>query len=149
MKLILKKDFIELEKAEEQRDAIKLDKEEEILSYYEIRQQIDILAEGVREIMNDPTYSLPFMQPGRLVRIRYLDMEFGWGAVVSYHRANSRKGSESSEQAYILDVLLYCDKSSTLSKNAEGKTVGVKPALSEYNGTPLVSAILSSKGKRQ
>lgn len=118
-----------------------MDKEEEILSYYEIRQQIDILAEGVREIMNDPIFSLPFMQPGRLVRIRYLDMEFGWGAVVSYHQANSRKGSDSSEQAYILDVLLYCDKSSTLSKNAEGKTVGVKPALSEYNGIPLVSAI--------
>lgn len=133
---------IDLASAEEQRDTIKLNNEEEILSYYEIRKQIDILAEGVRAIMSDPSYSLQFMQPGRLVRIRYLDMDFGWGVVVNYHRVNPRKalnGTDSADQEYILDVLLYCDKNSSLSKNAEGKTVGVKPATPECVGKPLVS----------
>lgn len=90
--------------------------------------------------MNDPIYCLQFMQPGRLVRIRYLDMNFGWGAIVGY-RQRERKTSESTADGYILDVLLYCDKNSPLSKSAGGKAVGIKPALSEYNGTPLVSAI--------
>ncbi|KAJ8652675.1 hypothetical protein O0I10_011682 [Lichtheimia ornata] len=127
----------ELANAEEQKNAIKLDDEEDIASYYELRKQIDILAEGVREMMNDPVYCLQFMQPGRLVRVRHLDMEFGWGIIVGY-RHKERKGSESTAEEYLLDVLLYCDKSSSLSKGAGGKAVGIKPALSEYNGTPLV-----------
>lgn len=137
---MLKSIIIELANAEEQKNAIKLDDEEDIASYYELRKQIDILAEGVREMMNDPVYCLQFMQPGRLVRVRHLDMEFGWGIIVGY-RHKERKGSESTAEEYLLDVLLYCDKSSSLSKGAGGKAVGIKPALSEYNGTPLVSVI--------
>lgn len=49
------------------------------------------------------------MQSGRLVKIKYKDYDFGWGAVVSYtSRAppNGQKPDWTPQQSYVLDVLL-------------------------------------------
>lgn len=129
---------------EKERDAVKIEQEDEIQSYYEIRKQLESYKQDVRDVVNHPSYCLPFMQPGRLVRIKHLDMDFGWGAVVNYSRAkshNNRNDTDPAPPKYILDVLLYCDKSSTLSKDAEGRTIGVTPASPDADGTPLVSSI--------
>ncbi|KAI7876062.1 antiviral helicase [Lichtheimia hyalospora FSU 10163] len=132
---------------EKERDAVKIEQEDEIQSYYEIRKQLESYKQDVRDVVNHPSYCLPFMQPGRLVRIKHLDMDFGWGAVVNYSRAKSHNNRNSTEPAtpkYILDVLLYCDKNSTLSKDAEGKTIGVTPASPDSDGTPLVVPVALS-----
>ncbi|CDH60117.1 atp dependent rna helicase [Lichtheimia corymbifera JMRC:FSU:9682] len=132
---------------EKERDAVKIEQEDEIQSYYEIRKQLESYKQDVRDVVNHPSYCLPFMQPGRLVRIKHLDMDFGWGAVVNYSRAkshNNRNDTDPAPPKYILDVLLYCDKSSTLSKDAEGRTIGVTPASPDADGTPLVVPVALS-----
>ncbi|KAI9321903.1 rRNA-processing arch domain-containing protein [Dichotomocladium elegans] len=137
----------ELSEVEAEKSTITIDKEEEIASYYELRKQIAAYAEEMREIINLPKYSLPFMQPGRLVRVKHLDMDFGWGALVNYHRVNPRNDANDANTAtpvYILHVLLYCDKDSTLSKDADGKTVGVRPAPDDFNGEPMIVPVTLS-----
>lgn len=145
MKVLIIIPYSELLLLEKERDSMKIEQEEEIQSYYEIRKQLESYKQDVRDVVNHPSYCLPFMQPGRLVRIKHLDMDFGWGAVVNYSRAkshNNRNDTDPAPPKYILDVLLYCDKNSTLSKDAEGKTIGVTPALPDADGTPLVSSRL-------
>ena len=131
---------LELALLEDERKAIIVPNEEEIASYYEIRKQIDTYTRDVRDVVSHPTYCLPFMQPGRLVRIKHLDMDFGWGAVINYSKAKTHKSKNDTEPEvnFILDVLLFCEKNSTMSKDAEGRTVGVRPAESDETGALLV-----------
>ncbi|KAI9252558.1 rRNA-processing arch domain-containing protein [Helicostylum pulchrum] len=118
----------ELAQLEQERDVIVVEREEEIAGYYEIRKQIDTYTQDVRDVMNHPTYCLPFLQPGRLARIKYDNMDFDWGVVVNYSRVNRGKKDVDAEPVYVLDVLLVCSNDSSASKDAAGNTVGIKPA---------------------
>ena len=74
----------------------------------------------MQAVISQPNYCLPFMQPGRLVQIKYMDYDFGWGAVVNFKQR--RPPNNSSEkltphQSYVVDVLL---------KIATGSSVGTK-----------------------
>ena len=44
--------------------------EKQIEEYFEIRRQLDVLARDFREVVTHPTYVLPFLQSGRLVRVK-------------------------------------------------------------------------------
>ncbi|RCH89725.1 ATP-dependent RNA helicase mtr4, partial [Rhizopus stolonifer] len=124
----------EMSLLEQERKAIVIDREEDIASYYEIRKQIETYTQDVRDVMNHPTYALPFLQPGRLARIKYNDLDFGWGVVITYSKVKS-KSKKEEEPEYILDVLLYCSNDSSASKDAAGHTVGIKPAPKDNQGT--------------
>lgn len=60
--------------------------EDNIEDYYGIRQQLEILKKDLRDVLNHPTYALPFLQPGRLVRVMHGELDFGWGCVVNYQK---------------------------------------------------------------
>lgn len=125
----------EMAQLEEEKNSIVVEREEEIAGYYEIRKQIDTYTQDVRDVMNHPTYALPFLQPGRLARIKYDNMDFGWGVVVSYSKVSSKgKKDPNAESEYIMDMLLYCSNDSSASKDATGHTVGIKPAPKDNEG---------------
>ncbi|KAI9363115.1 rRNA-processing arch domain-containing protein [Pilaira anomala] len=126
---------------EQERDAIAVDREDEISGYYEIRKQIDTYTQDVRDVMNHPTYCLPFLQPGRLLRIKYDNMDFGWGVAVNYNKVTRGKKDPDAEPEYVLDVLLSCSPDSSASKDAAGRTVGIKPA--EGNDAQLLPVPVS------
>ncbi|KAI8336840.1 rRNA-processing arch domain-containing protein [Chlamydoabsidia padenii] len=130
----------QLRALEQKKDDIVIENEEDIKSYYEIRHQIDSFAENIREVITHPTYCLPFMQPGRLVHIKHNDLDFGWGAVVNYNRAMDRsKPKEDPDHIYyIVDVLLSCTTDSSLSKDAQGRSVGIYPANATTSGSSLI-----------
>ncbi|KAI8093214.1 rRNA-processing arch domain-containing protein [Halteromyces radiatus] len=130
----------ELMQLEQQKNAIKFENEEEIKSYYEIRHQIDTFTENIREVINHPTYCLPFMQPGRLVHIKHNNLDFGWGAVVTYNRAINKGKPKDDPTAtyYILDVLLSCTVDSSLSKDAQGRSVGIHPQDPTVKGSMMI-----------
>ncbi|OBZ86474.1 ATP-dependent RNA helicase mtr4 [Choanephora cucurbitarum] len=126
----------EIAELEQQKKAIVVDHEDDISSYYEIRKQIETYTQDVRDVMNHPTYALPFLQPGRLARIRYNDLDFGWGVVITHSKVKSKSKKEAeADPEYILDVLLYCSNDSSLSKDAAGHSVGIKPAPKDHEGS--------------
>ncbi|KAI9493029.1 rRNA-processing arch domain-containing protein [Zychaea mexicana] len=137
----------DLAQLEAERRSVVVPDEEEIASYYEVRKQIDTYTRDVRDVVSHPTYCLPFLQPGRLVRIKHLDMDFGWGAVVNYSRAKTHKNKNNTDPEpanFILDVLLFCEQSSSMSKDAEGRTVGVLPAESDETGALMAVPVALS-----
>lgn len=60
--------------------------EKAIAEYYQCRQQLDQMSADFREVVTHPTYSLPFLQPGRLVKVKHKDLDFGWGIIINYQK---------------------------------------------------------------
>jgi len=134
----------DLSKLEDEKNAIKIENEIEIAEYYEIRKQLNQYKRDRRTIMNNPQYILPYLQTGRLVRIRIDDkvkdvdafkddetvQDYGWGVIISIQkRINQNKQiGEDAPPKYILDVLLYCapgtEKNPKLAKPCPKRTKG-------------------------
>ncbi len=62
--------FTELQKLQSQFDKIKIDKEEKVALYYTLQSQISIVKEKIREFVITPMYLTPFLQLGRMVKVR-------------------------------------------------------------------------------
>lgn len=122
-------------------------REDDIAEYYDLRQQLDTYARDMRDVINHPNYCLPFLLPGRLVRIRHEDLDFGWAAVVAVQK-RSNKGKQQvaehgadTESKYIVDVLLYCAIGTALSKNADGTGTGIRPPKDGEKGEMMVRVL--------
>lgn len=59
----------EIQKYEEQYHAIEIPNQESVVTYFKIRQQLAKLSKEIQEFIHRPKYCLPFLQPGRLVKV--------------------------------------------------------------------------------
>lgn len=50
-------------------NAVTIDRYNHISSYHDIREQLDHLSTEFRSFLTKPEYLLPFLQPGRLVKV--------------------------------------------------------------------------------
>lgn len=125
---------IELEK-------FKISDEHSVASYHHIREQLEILDKQFRDWITKPDYLVPFLQPGRLVKVKNQSDEFDWGIVVNFKRqANNIRNPLKSENVVIIDVLLYVTEEST-------KTDDPKPCQTGRKGNmevvPVVHKLIS------
>jgi ATP-dependent RNA helicase DOB1 len=110
----------EVEEATRIHDELVIPNEPTTSDYFGLRKQLDDLSKDFREIISHPNYSLPFLQPGRLVRIKHGDVDFGWGCVVSYQKRMAPKGrpalapEELDQNQYIVDCLLEVARGSAV-----------------------------------
>ncbi|CAG8491936.1 4528_t:CDS:10 [Diversispora eburnea] len=89
---ILKKSFyqfqnsLNLPRLEEEKkyDSLIIPNQKLVAEYYDSRQLLDAYFREMQSIINHPFHILPFLKPGRLVRIKHANMDFGWGMVVRY-----------------------------------------------------------------
>ena len=110
----------DLHQMEAERSKMEIADESAIREYYELRQTLDSYSKDMRSVMCHPNYCLQFMQPGRLVHIKYQDYDFGWGAVINFaQRKSSHDATQklTPQQSWIVDVLL---------PTAEGASIGTK-----------------------
>ncbi|CAG8738286.1 3352_t:CDS:2, partial [Acaulospora colombiana] len=151
----------ELRNLEKNRDSLVVPDEETVAGYYESRKLLRSYYREMRSIINHPSHVLTFLKPGRLVRIKHANMEFGWGMVVAYGKRknpeeieNSNSDQPTLEQKetlknlqnkraplpgdYFVDVLLYCDPNSIVAKTADGITTGVRPCKENEPGEMMV-----------
>lgn len=61
--------FIELQALESKKAAIHITDEETVAEYYHLRVQLEKLKQNMRDFLNQPVHSVPFLQPGRLVKV--------------------------------------------------------------------------------
>ena len=139
----------QLHNLETQRSSMEISDEGTIREYYDLRKQLDTYTKDMRDVINHPNYCLQFMQSGRLVRIKYMDHDFGWGAVVNFTARKPGKGQKaediSPQQSYVIDVLLQvADTSSNGTKTHTELPQGVRPALEGENSKMEVVPILLS-----
>jgi len=78
--------FAELKAEQEEQNKIVIPEESLVAQYYEYRQQLDRMTADFKEVVTHPAYSLPFMRPGRLVKVKHQKLDFGWGIVINYQK---------------------------------------------------------------
>ena len=59
----------EFENLEKEYESIEIPNEDQVMSYYKIRQQLNNLSNEMLRYIRKPQYILPFLQPGRLVKV--------------------------------------------------------------------------------
>ncbi|KAK9325183.1 rRNA-processing arch domain-containing protein [Lipomyces orientalis] len=110
---------------------MKIEKEESIAEYYDLKQQLDSYQNDYQTVISHPSVAIPFMTVGRLVKVKYKNMDFGWGAVISYSKRSPPKGSGiqyTPQESYIIDVaLLISNSAPTVIPKNQDLPDSVKP----------------------
>lgn len=79
----------------------------------------------MRAEINKPAYALPFLQPGRLVKVREGDVDWGWGVVFNFQKkpVSDSKGPSLDGPAFVyyVDVLLNCATNEEKPRPASSK----------------------------
>ncbi|KAL6839316.1 hypothetical protein ACP4OV_030988 [Aristida adscensionis] len=139
----LEKQIMELES---ERNSMVIEEEESLKDYYDLLQQYKSLKKDVRDIVISPKYVLPFLQPGRLVRIQYntdepstcsIDENVTWGVLINFEKVKSHGEDRRPEDSdYTVDVLTRC---SVNKDNSGKKTMKVIPL--KERGEPVVVSL--------
>lgn len=100
-----------VQKKQKEVNAIKIPMESSIATYYHIRDQLDTLAKEFRAFITTPTYLVPFLQPGRMVKVqKENEEEFEWGIIVNFKKqSNGERNPLKEETVTIVDILLHVD----------------------------------------
>ena len=92
-----------MKREEETKDSAVIPDEQLVAEYYEYRQQLDQMAQDFRDVITHPNYSLPFLQPGRLVKVKYQKLDFGWGVIINYLKRLPPKVGDTHTNIVYLD----------------------------------------------
>jgi ATP-dependent RNA helicase DOB1 len=68
-----------------------IEQEPVIAHYYQLRQQIENMRQQLSAFITSPKYILPFLNPGRLIRVVNKEDDFGWGVVVNFRKRPNQK----------------------------------------------------------
>lgn len=98
---------------------ISIKDESDVMSYYRLREQLSNLAEDLHAWLVKPQYLVPFLQPGRLVRVKQGEKDFGHGAVVNFKKKAVQERDNPMEYggSYVVDVLVYVTHESSKAKS--------------------------------
>ncbi|CAI9630567.1 atp-dependent rna helicase dob1 [Alternaria burnsii] len=142
----------QLEELEQEKANTNIVDEPAIKDYYNLRQQLDTHTKDMRDVIMQPNYCLQFLQGGRLVKIKFKDYDFGWGAVVAYTARKANKGEVlQPQESYIVDVLLPVSSDTKFVPAVnDGLPPGVRPPAAGDKGkmevVPVVLNCIESIG---
>ncbi|CAL1567665.1 unnamed protein product [Knipowitschia caucasica] len=131
-------------KLEEQYHAIEIPNEDSVITYYKIRQQLAKLEKEIQEFIHKPKFCLPFLQPGRLVKVKKEEADFGWGVVVNFCKKANTKSTAESEPLYVVEVLLHCSKDSVKDAATEAAKPAAQGETGEMQVVPVMLHLLTS-----
>ncbi|KAI5949309.1 MTR4 [Candida jiufengensis] len=89
---------------------IHIDDESIVKEYYDLTQQLNKYNADVRKVITHPGHILPFLQDGRVVKIKIGDFDYGWGMVTSFVKRNPNKFQPhefTAHESYIVNVFTY------------------------------------------
>ncbi|XP_038825977.1 exosome RNA helicase MTR4 isoform X1 [Salvelinus namaycush] len=132
-------------KLEEMYNAIEIPNEESVVTYYKIRQQLAKLSKEIEEFIHKPKYCLPFLQPGRLVKVKNEDADFGWGVVVNFSKKSNVKAiTGDADPLYVVEVLVHCSKESVKKTATEAAKPAAAGEKGEMQVVPVMLHLLTS-----
>lgn len=108
--------YEKLKQKQQAYDMITIDQEHSIASYSNIRSELDFLGVQFRSFITRPEYLKPFLQPGRLVKVKTEKYEYDWGIIVNFRQTvKKEKGVEeanplTSDVVIMVDILLHIKK---------------------------------------
>ncbi|XP_053622157.1 exosome RNA helicase MTR4 [Plodia interpunctella] len=111
-------DLIDKVKAKQKEySLLTVEQEHSIAAYCSIRSQLQLLGAQFRSYITRPEYLKPFLQPGRLVKVKTEKYEYDWGIIVNFRHKSKGKGKRpqeenplTAEDAIVVDILLHVRK---------------------------------------
>ncbi|KAF2833537.1 antiviral helicase [Ophiobolus disseminans] len=115
-----------------------------VKDYYNLRQQLDMHTKDMRDVIIHPSHCLQFLQAGRLVRVKYKDHDFAWGAVVNFVPRRPNKGEIfAPQESYIVEVLLaVASDTGFIAQPGDGLPPGIRPPPSGEKGKMEVVPVI-------
>ena len=107
--------FIEIKKLEADYTKAKLLDEDQISSYYKIRQQLKSLSGELHSYITKPQYILPFLQPGRMVKV-FTEIRQKYKLYMYVSQAPQASPSNPPHQKCFGIVSIHIEKSSIHDK---------------------------------
>ena len=161
--------ILDIEIYQQRLEALEIDKEELVHEFYQMKNQHLIYQKDFRDVLNHPTYALPFLQPGRLIKISQKigkqenETDFGWGIIVNFQKTfkKSKDGDLTAigneGPVYVLDVLLHCAPGTEAQnlppnpsqKGEKGDLIVVPCSLQSINGLSSVRVYIPKEIKSQ
>ncbi|EGI70163.1 Superkiller viralicidic activity 2-like 2 [Acromyrmex echinatior] len=92
-------------------NTVNVDRYDEISSYHDIREQLNRLSGEFQSFLTQPEYLVPFLQPGRLVKVKNEIETFDWGIIVNFKKKNP-KNPVKGKTVIVIDILLHLSKNS-------------------------------------
>ncbi|CAG8439700.1 5850_t:CDS:10 [Funneliformis caledonium] len=129
----------ELKQLEDEHKNFVIPQEESLDEYYKLRKISDEYADRIRAIVFEPQNSIPFMNLGRLVKVKYNGVDYDWGMIVRYEeikRAPWSKHNSQEDKKYRIRILLKCSDDSFASY--DGRVVKISPCPTNQTGIILV-----------
>lgn len=150
----------------EKADNLQIENEQEISDYHATKTQLASLKRQIQETIVIPEHIVPFMNPGRVVRIVDGNTDWGYGIVLNYqYRSNASDSKDSSNSGnnskdsknsksssssnakdtrdptkYIVDVILLC---APLKQGEKRATTVPTPAIpGDSKAEPLAIPVL-------
>ncbi|BFZ16879.1 hypothetical protein BsWGS_19918 [Bradybaena similaris] len=137
-----------LQKKESAYKALDIDDEDSISAYYHIQQQLDSLTRELKHFIVKPIYLLPFLQPGRVVKVKNENLDFGWGVVLKvYKKMDQLLATDETGTLYIVEVLLNLTKDSLKSQNASDIRPCPKGEKGEMQVVPILTLLIDAVSK--
>ncbi|KAL8562296.1 hypothetical protein ACOMHN_037252 [Nucella lapillus] len=134
-----------LKKSEERLLKMSIEDEDQVSSYFKIRQQLDNLSQELRSYVLKPVYLLPFLQPGRLIRVKNKNDDFGWGVVINFQKKMDQSGaSEETGPLYVVEALLHMSRDSTRSRTTSNLKPCPRGEKGEMQVVPIMTKLIQS-----
>ncbi|VDN02519.1 unnamed protein product [Thelazia callipaeda] len=127
-----------VEEKKKELATFKIDKETEVAGYYQLEKQVDSLKKDVKEIVMKPKYIVSFLQAGRMLHVISNDKDFGWAALLDFHKKVDQGTSVDVNITYVLDMLLVVSEASV--KNLPD-VMCLRPAGSNDKGTAHIVSV--------
>ena len=107
----LKEDLAEVET---ENKGIKIESEDEVEEYYNLSTQLTRYKDAARSIINQPIHCMGYLKPGRLVKVKDGETEWGWGVIVNFQKRDEKDKppKPETELLFMVDVLLNCSPTS-------------------------------------
>ena len=87
-----------------------IENEVEVKEYYDLKKQLETYEKDANKVITHPGYVLPFLQSGRVIKVKVGDSDYGWGMVTSFSKRNNKRTPSQSftdHESYIVSVFVY------------------------------------------
>ncbi|KAI1709969.1 rRNA-processing arch domain-containing protein [Ditylenchus destructor] len=102
----------ELKDAKQRLERCHVDRLLEVQGYHTLEKTIESLRQSIRDRVLKPRHVVPYLNPGRVIRIKWQNIDFGWGVLLSYKKQPNPLNPMSGELLYVLDVMIpLCQES--------------------------------------
>ncbi|CDK28150.1 unnamed protein product [Kuraishia capsulata CBS 1993] len=128
---LLEKKVSELE---EKKNSIAIEDEGMVKEYYDLKKQLGVYQNDIRHIVTHPSNILPFLQGGRMIKVKVKDADYGWGVIIDYSKRNAKRNSSAftDHQQYLVYVFvttMFADSPVNLIKQISPDIPeGIRPA---------------------